>query len=293
MPISLSAHVFHISCGFLLARCPRAQSSRLAPRLASRPDGRVGRLRCPCLLASLLSCCRSLRLAASACLAWRRGVVRRMKKADEGVFGDIRIASLALRTFLPYLIRLVSACLVCSRPAPRAVWRGVMLRFVRLAFSLSLRRRACGSSPAPPARLRLLLASPGFPIVMDPRIALPPRSSLLPAHRPADRVEQAGRHRLACLPLSCGEVLLRSASLPLSCGVSLLAWLGAVLAYLNAFLGNFLKTCLGNLLKICLGNSLNTAKHVPISICPPRLSAVLSLCVAAYRLAVLSFSFMI
>lgn len=128
-----------------------------------------------------------------------------------------------------------------------------------------------------------LACFPGFPIVMVPRIASPPRVPSLPAHRPADRVEQAGRHRLACC---CHARQRRAASLPLSCGVSLLAWLGAVLAYLNAFLGNFLKTCLGNLLKTCLGNSLNTAKHVPISICPPRFSTVASPYAAACRLAV-------
>lgn len=71
-------------------------------------------------------------------------------------------------------------------------------------------------------------------------------------------------------------------------GVSACLVRGDVLDYLNAFLGNLLKTCLGNLLKTCLGNSLNTAKHVSLSICP--LSAFLrfaSLRVAACRLAVL------
>lgn len=112
--------------------------------------------------------------------------------------------------------------------------------------------------------------------------------SLSPRPSPRRSCRKTGRHRLACLPLSCGEVLLRSASLPLSCGVSLLAWLGAVLAYLNAFLGNFLKTCLGNLLKTCLGNSLNTAKHIPISICP--LSAFLRFYRSASPPAVSLFS---
>ena len=69
-------------------------------------------------------------------------------------------------------------------------------------------------------------------------------------------------------------------------GVSACLACDAVLAYLNAFPGNLLKTCLGNLLKTCLGNSLNTAKHVPISICPPRLSTVASPYAAACRLAV-------
>ena len=85
MPPTLSAHSFHISCGSCLL-ATSAQSPRPAPRPALRPDGRGGRLRCPCLLAPLLSCCRSLRLAASACLAWRRGVVRLMKKKAGGAF---------------------------------------------------------------------------------------------------------------------------------------------------------------------------------------------------------------
>lgn len=83
---SSSPHILSTSWEVLACSPPRAQSPRPAPRLALRPDGRGGRLRCPCLLASLLSCCRSLRLTASACLAWRRGVVRRMKKKRAGVF---------------------------------------------------------------------------------------------------------------------------------------------------------------------------------------------------------------
>lgn len=192
--------------------------------------------------------------------------------------GHSYLFSRSLRIHSIFRAALPFACLVAPRPAPRPVERGVMS-----PPALRLASRAVGRAARPVFRLacpsRLLLAPLGFPSSWFSRIASPPRVPSLPAYRPANRVEQAGRHRLACLPLSCGEVLLRSASLPLSCGVSLLAWLGAVLAYLNAFLGNFLKTC--------LGNSLNTAKHVPISICPPRLSAVASPYAAACCFAVL------
>lgn len=127
-----------------------------------------------------------------------------------------------------------------------------------------------------------------FPIVMVPRIASPPRVPSLPAHRPADRVEQAGRAS-PCLLLSCGEVLLRVASLPLSLMRGVSAFLALCRSYLKTSRGNLLKTFPGNLLKPFLGNPLKTAKHIPLSICP--LSAFLrfaSLRIAAYRLAVLS-----
>lgn len=141
-----------------------------------------------------------------------------------------------------------------------------MLRFVRLAFSLSLRRRACGSSPAPPTRLRLLLASSGSPSSWL-LVLLPAPVPSLPAHRPADRVEQAGRHSLACLPLSCGEVLLRVASLPLS-HKGRLCFLGVVPFLSKDFPRQSFKTFLGNVLKTFPDNLLEMAKHVPLPICP-------------------------
>lgn len=84
MPLPLSEHSFHISCGSCLL-ATSAQSPRPASRLVLRPVGRGGQLRRPCLLASLPLCRRALRL--SALLAWRGvgGGVRRMKKAGGGV----------------------------------------------------------------------------------------------------------------------------------------------------------------------------------------------------------------
>lgn len=83
----------------------------------------------------------------------------------------------------------------------------------------------------------------------------------LPAHRPADRVEQAGRHRLTCLPLPCkAEACGFSSSL--SCGVSLPAW-RAVPFLSKDFPRQSFKTFLGNVLKTFPDNLLETAKHTP------------------------------
>ena len=183
-------------------------------------------------------------------------------------------------------MRFASACLVGSLLVPLLVPLGVSLCLrSRLASCFSC-RRACCSSPLLSfrlSRLRLLLASHGFPIVMAPRIASPPRVPSLPAHRPANRVEQAGRHRLA---YRYHVRRRRAASLPLSCGAFLPVW-RAVPFLSKDFPRQSFKTFLGNVLKTFLDNLLETAKHTP-SYIPPRISAVLLLCVAACRLAVLS-----
>lgn len=149
--------------------------------------------------------------------------------------------------------------------------------------------RLVSSSPAPPLSPLPLACFPGFPIVMALSYRLPPRFPLSPPIAPP--IVSNKRGDIALLVCCCHVRRKRAASLPLSCVASLLAWFGAVLAYLNVFPGNLLKTFPSNLLKHFLGNPLKTktAKHIPLSICP--LSAFLrfaSLRVAAYRLAVLS-----
>lgn len=95
-------------------------------------------------------------------------------------------------------MRLVSACLVGSLPVPFLVPLCVasFLRFAHRAVWRAARPRLPLRLPAP----CLLLVSHRFPIVMAlASYRLPPRSSLLPAHRPADRVEGRGDEYGGCL----------------------------------------------------------------------------------------------
>lgn len=202
----------------------------------------------------------------------------------------------SLRLFLSLRIHFISCsvllCLLVRfalRLAPRAAWRGVMSPFSPCVPLLV----PCGVPLIHRFPLRLPVSAScllpiGSPSSWLSRIASHPALSS-PRPSPRRSCRETGRHRLACRRHTVRRrELVRAASLPFWRGASLLAWLGAVLAYLNAFPDNLLKTCLGNLLKTCLGNSLNTAKHVSLPICPPCLSAVASL--PASPSAVLSFS---
>lgn len=113
---------------------------------------------------------------------------------------------------------------------------------------------------------------PRFHVVMAlASYRLPPRSSLT-AHRPAARVEERG-----------DTIVLLVVMLVVS---ACLAWCRSCL---KTLLGNLLKICLGKLLKTFTGNLLKTIRYIPLSyMSAARLSAVVSLCVAACRLAVLS-----
>lgn len=86
---------------------------------------------------------------------------------------------------------------------------------------------------------------------MAHRIALSPRVPSLPAHRPADRVEQAGRrHRLACRH---ARRLCLLGLMPLSS---------------KCFSRQPFKTFLDNFLKTFRVNLLETTKHIPLPIYP-------------------------
>ena len=157
------------------------------------------------------------------------------------------------------IFRAVRLCLLgrlAPRPAPRAAVRSVIP-----PSRLSCRVACCSSpSPASPARSPpLLLASHGFPIVMALSYRRPPRVPSLPAHRPADRVEGRGGHRLA---YRCHVRRRRVASLLLSCGAFLPAWC-AVPFLSKDFPRQSFKTFLGNVLKTFPDNLLETAKHTP------------------------------
>lgn len=129
--------------------------------------------------------------------------------------------------FIPYLVRF-SPCLLnrfAPLPAPRAVGHGVISALALRPAPRSV-WRAARPSPLIASRSaslasvsRLLL--PGSPSSWLSRIASRP-APLLPAHRPANRVEGAGRHRLACLPLSCEAERANGFSFSLSCGSSCL-----------------------------------------------------------------------
>lgn len=91
------------------------------------------------------------------------------------------------------------------------------------------------SRPASPARSLPLAYFPSVSHRHGSRLVSPP-APLLSSLRPiAPPIVSRDGETSPCLPLSCGEVRVRAASLPLSCGAYLLAWLDAVLAYLNAF----------------------------------------------------------
>lgn len=121
----------------------------------------------------------------------------------------------------------------------------------RLASCFSC-RRACCSSPLLSfrlSRLRLLLASHEFPIVMAPRIA----------SRPAP---------LSSTPIAPPIVSNKRGDI--SCGVSLLAW--HAMPFLSKYFPRqSFKTFLSNVLKTFQDNLLETAKHIPLpmSPCPP------------------------
>lgn len=144
-----------------------------------------------------------------------------------------------------------------------------------LAFRSSCRRAFCSSivsrSACPPSPL--LLASLGFlSSWLSPRITSRPAPLLSSPHRPANRVEKRGdiafAYRHAWRLCLLGLVPLSSKCFPRH--------------PFKTFLDNFLKTFRVNL--------LDMAKYVSLSICPPRISAVVSLCVAACCPVVLSIA---
>lgn len=168
-------------------------SPPLAPLLlVDERGGTTGRLRS--ILMSL-PCCL---LAQCRCLAF-----------DEGR----PLASPAPCAFIPYPMRLSSACLVGSLPAPLLVPSGVP--FVhRLPLRLPPLLLACfhGSSSS------WLLS-----------YRLPSRFSPLFAPSPRRLCRETGRrHRLAYRHAVRRE-RVRAASLPVSCGFSLLAWRGVAI----------------------------------------------------------------
>lgn len=182
-----------------------------------------------------------------------------------------------------YISRAARLCLLARfapRPAPRAAWRIVMPPFspcipllvpLCVASFLRFAHRAVWRAARPRLPLRLpapclLLVSHRFPIVMAlASYRLPPRSSLLPAHRPADRVEGRGDAIVLLTVMrgggsGCVRFLSRSGRLCLL-GVRFRS-------RLKTLLGNLLKTCLGKLLKTFTGNLLKTVKHIHLPICP-------------------------
>lgn len=178
----------------------------------------------------------------------------------------------------PHISSISHSCRLCllnrlaPRPAPRAVGRGVMPPFVPCVPLLVPSVVRLVSRPASPAR--------SLPLAYFPSVPLSPWLSriasrsvpLLPAHRPAARVEERG-----------DTIVLLVVMLVVS---ACLTWCRS---YLKTLLGNLLKICLGKLLKTFTGNLLKTIRYIPLSyMSAARLSAVVSLCVAACRLAVLS-----
>lgn len=135
------------------------------------------------------------------------------------------------------IFRAVRLCLLgrlAPRPAPRAARRFVMPPFSPCVLLLVPSCVRLVSSPLVPP----LACFTKFPIVMVLSYRLTPRVPSLPAHRPADRVEQAGRHRLA---YRCHVRRRRAASLPLS-HAGRLCLLGVrCRSYLKTFPVNLLK----------------------------------------------------
>ena len=194
------------------------------------------------------------------------------------------------------ITRAARLCLLgrpAPRPASRAVGHFVMPSFspcfpllVPLGVSLCLRsrlascfscRRACCSSPLLSfrlSRLRLSCLLPPGPNRHGSLVSPTAPCSISPRPSPRRSCRGAGRHRLACLPLSCGEVLLRVASLPLS-HEGRLCFLGVVPFLSKNFPRQSFKTFLGNVLKTFPDNLLEMAKHTPSYMSRP---AFLRLC---------------